>query len=1192
MKDYINRLARGKYVYQMPELIARDGNIDTTVVTGEVSEYQFVLSSEDRIQDLLFSTNPRVKLTEHSFAGKEQVISYQVDARELEPGSIIEGQFQVVSNAGEMSVLYAFHVIEQYFETSLGKAFNLFHFTNLVHVAPEEAKNIFLSDRFVTVFINEDEHLKNIYSSLKNQPNTEAAMEEFLLVLRKKTQVMVEISDQKKVYEDFHNNQKECTVIHKSTWGYLELNVSTDAPFIELSVDKIHTDEFTGGKYELFYVLNKSKLHAGRNFGKIFIYNFYEKFEIEIEVDYRQELQEPRDMQLFPENALEIKKAKLGLTKAYLDYRMKKSDIRSWISKSNQILDRIRGIDGNLVFFNLVQAQMYLLEKREEDGKWLLEHAKAAVLSDIDSHVELYCYYLYVNSLLMHSEEYTREAAEIVTKYYENGYDSWRMLWLLFYLKGGQGSNQSVKLIRIKDTFHDGCTSPIMYYEACLILNQQPQLLRVLNHFELKVMTFGIRYGIIQEKLAKQFADVAGNEKVATPECMELLKKIYDLYENDQILTVLVTHMIRNACIGQESFPYYEKGVLRGLRITRLYEYYLASVCREYDRKLPKVVLMYFEFENELEYRLKAYLYANILMNKASYGDIYQSYERYMELFVYEQLKERHIDDSLVILYRELWKKQLITQDTCAYMAKLLYMHKFTCFDKGVQAVCVKHKEQKEPILYPLVEQEVYVPMYTEGCSVVFVCEDGIIRKDSVNYEVEKVFENMPLMDEILPMIEENEGINLYRARNFAVRGDYSAEAVLSWLHMLDNKLMNDDFHMTVNSWMIHYYFEYYTGDDFKEMYGQIIKSNLKLQESKELIETCINFGLNKEAYELIQIYGYDHIMPARLFRLVKYMIGIQGSEYDTFLLDIGAFIFTNRVYDEDVLNYMMDYYKGTNDDMYQMWKACLNFSMDVNKLSERMLAQFLFTGEHTGRMTEVFGNFYGQGARGNVVLAYISYNAYLYLVHQKKANDIVFQAIEDAFEENRELPDTCYIAWFKHMTEILPEQFTEEKVRTAQKILNILCRDDKLFAFYRKFKGILEIPYNAIDKTVIEFRANPDCKVEIHYTYDSDDAQHYEVEIMKPVAGGIFTRPFTLLYGDKLTYYFTVTGAGQDMTTEKFSHECGELNPEQSESRYDYINDCLASKELHDMVTLKKMMRNYSVKNYVTKQLFKPMKG
>lgn len=68
-----------------------------------------------------------------------------------------------------------------------------------------------------------------------------------------------------------------------------------------------------------------------------------------------------------------------------------------------------------------------------------------------------------------------------------------------FYLNSDTENNKSIRLVRIKDIVNDGCTSPVIYLEAINILNAQPVLLRVLNKFEIKVINFGCRYGIINE---------------------------------------------------------------------------------------------------------------------------------------------------------------------------------------------------------------------------------------------------------------------------------------------------------------------------------------------------------------------------------------------------------------------------------------------------------------------------------------------------------------------------------------------------------------------------------------------------------------------------------------------------------------------------------------------------------------------
>lgn len=148
---------------------------------------------------------------------------------------------------------------------------------------------------------------------------------------------------------------------------------------------------------------------------------------------------------------------------------------------------------------------------------------------------------------------------------------------------------------------------------------------------------------------------------------IELLKRLYESYEEDNILEALIVHMIRTGIADEESFTYYEKAVLRGIRITRLYEFYMASIKKDIKLRLPKIVLMYFTYDSGVNYPWKSYLYANIVYNKELYKELYDSYKHIIELYVYEQLKQENIDSNLVYLYKKFIKPQLVKNDTAAF---------------------------------------------------------------------------------------------------------------------------------------------------------------------------------------------------------------------------------------------------------------------------------------------------------------------------------------------------------------------------------------------------------------------------------------------------------------------------------------------------------------------------------------------
>ena len=524
--------------------------------------------------------------------------------------------------------------------------------------------------------------------------------------------------------------------LKKSGTELTQIHIYADAEFIELERNDISTDDFAGDRLDINYIINPEKMHAGNNYGYIHVDSYTQHLKVKVSAVASKAAGEEFEVRW------EERQAEYKLTKLYLDFRMKKIKKEKWLSSSMQIVDRIRGIKGQDPFYDLVQVQLLAMSGREESAVQIFDGLKKDIIGRIGDNVELYCYFLYVSTLMVKEEEYTAQVYSQVKKFYENGYDTYKVLWILFYLGPDSESNKSIKLIRIKDTVNTGCTSPVMYIEALNIINAQPVLLRVLNQFEMRVINYGCKNGIITEKLAMQIADVAANEKNISINTLIILKKLYEQFDKDEILTVLVPQMIRMGMTGDNCFEIYEKGVLRGLRITRLYEFYIASMPKNIERQLPKIVLMYFAYDNILSDSDKAFLYANIVTGRDSYyKNIYEGYDRNIEIFVYEQLKDGKISDNLAVLYKALLKTQLISKETGSFISRMPYMHRVRCFSDVVSRVHVRHPEFAEETVYELSEKIAYICMYAGDCEITFECSDGVIRKDTIDYEIEKVFD-------------------------------------------------------------------------------------------------------------------------------------------------------------------------------------------------------------------------------------------------------------------------------------------------------------------------------------------------------------------------------------------------------------------------------------------------------------------
>lgn len=88
------------------------------------------------------------------------------------------------------------------------------------------------------------------------------------------------------------------------------------------------------------------------------------------------------------------------------------------------------------------------------------------------------------------------------------------------------------------------------------------------------------------------------------------------------------------------------------MKLARLYEFYMQSLDEETVKELPSAVLYYFNYNNQLDWKRKAFLYRYIIRRRQSQERIYYSYENIIKAFTYEQLSLGHIDANLAELYK------------------------------------------------------------------------------------------------------------------------------------------------------------------------------------------------------------------------------------------------------------------------------------------------------------------------------------------------------------------------------------------------------------------------------------------------------------------------------------------------------------------------------------------------------------
>ena len=1181
MKEQINRFARGVFEYNPPHLEVTENTIYAIVdrnkeFDGSISVYE---RDNKPLKGVVYSDNDKVILKESAFTGSRATIKYTVDCAGALNGDVIEGAFHIVSNGGEKDIVFSFRVESGSYETSTGTIRNLFHFANLAQLNPEEAITLMESNDFKDVYLNEDMHLRCAYESIMKGKDLRNNLEEFLVAIHKKNRIGINIAMNNKVFNSVEENFKDTILIERDTWGYANVLVSCDSSFIRLERKEIASDAFSGNKYEFSYIVEYDKLHNGKNFAVIYFETVTRKIPCYITVVKNQ-------TGVLGNNRRMVKRLSCDLMDLYVKFRTHILNMNEWIRESKIVLEAIRAIDDSNPFHRLALAQIYITENKDEEAKRLIENVKDEIESDVIEKYPMYCYFLYVNTLYNRDRMYSRKASALVKECYNRNED-WRILWTLMFMDEEFEQNPSLKLIRIKEQFNRGCNSPALYIEACNIFNEQPALLRVLNTFELNVLYFGIKYGMLTQKLCNHVAGMIMGVRFGSDKFLRLMMEMYKYYNDLTILEGVCKILIRNHCVGEKYLTYYELGIRSELKITQLFESYIESRDLEDMTPLPKMVLMYFSYNNSLDYVRKAYLFANIIHNKMDNPQMYKSYIPQMTEFAGEQLLLGHINDHLALLYKNVFNESMVTPENAGPVSEVFFTYRVECDNTNFRKVVVRHKESNSEKEYPIVNKVAYIRLYTEDATILFVSDTN--NRYCIPYKLFKFMEDDSVMKRCLMLDSGLVHIKLNECEKTIRYSKKTQESVENVINLAGLNEISPYYRQTLNSVVLDYYFDSYDVDGFNAFIKNVELKNISRKDITKLIEIYIVNGDNEKAFELGQQYSYMQVSPKRLMKMCSRLILSGQYEDNQSLMDMCSYVFKKGRYDELVLGYLVDGFNGTTEDMLSVWKRAVDFDIDTYELEERILAQMMFAHSYFEEMSDVFDSYFRKGPKERIIEAYLSYNSYLAFVRNIAVSETVYNIIEAYLENGKSLPWICKMALTRYYSEL--QIMSEYQKSLGMDMMAELARKEYVFPFFLKLSDKIPLPFEVKDKTMVEYRGNPNSRVVIHYYYeDKDRKKNYITEDMKNVYEGIFVKQFVLFYGESVSYYITEEYKNQVTTTESRIISNKSVKPDKSQGRYELLNDIIACREIHDNQTFNKLVHTYAVTEYVAGQMFKPL--
>lgn len=1200
MKEKIERLSKGIFEYEIPKLQLSQTQLCILVEIGSKKQGSFFVTTKtkQKIKALLYVTGKVLSLDRYEFIATECEIKYEIDATTLTLGEKYTGIISIISDCEEVHIPFCVDVIEPSYYSSIGKIQNLDQFINLAQVNWKEALFLFQSKAFAKSILQKEARYHLVYEQLKESSDLSHAMEEFLVLIHKKEKCDFLIDVEKLEYEVGEQSEVKVITVQKINWGYLNLSIQKKAPYISLVKKQVLSEDFIENQAKIEFVIHADFMQGGNYFTELIVSSGRKEYSIPIAIRCKRK-----------KNSFGIQKRirqlEYQLVRKYLEFKISKISKEQFLTEAfQQTKNILKLLDKHEMEYTDIAIKSELDEKRYQyelyqaylsiiDENNTKKEEYALVLSRKSyferNHKVFYCVVLYLEVMKTQDETLLENYVTIIKDYYGKEKRKNILLSILLSIDKQLSQNKKNCYDTIKKHCSNKIASPIFLYEVSNLWKKDFLMLTSLDSFECQVMYYMIKQNIVDKEIALQFAYLCGDAIGQTRLQIIILKKLYEKFAHKDILLALCKKLIQCNCKEKKMHVYFSEAIKEQLRFEQLFEYYLYTSDKVTCNLINQQVLLYFICSN-VPMEEAAFLYYCVIRNKDKNPAMYRAYLKKIEQFAINEMKMGKVSNFHTIIYSDVLRNSIMDIELAQMLPEIMFLYQLECTNMSMQSVCVVHKEEKEVQIIPLLEYggvlQALVPVYTEAAKVFLVDRKGRRYPLSEEEKFYRLMHEESFLELCYGMGSKDRKLllHIWEKKKQVHRIDKQLIELQEKISQMNG--LREEIRNRCMVELIQYYYEN-NNIDLLEIYLNTIDLRLLSVEDREKV---INLMLLREMYdrviEGVERFGCFSAMNIQAEKISKLCIrGITSpwEERDrATLLAMGIFVLQQGKIEDRLLQYLTDRYNGTTEEMYEIWKSAKERELDTVNLEERLLAQMLFTESHIDWSFRVFVSYCNTGMNRKLIRAYFSYCSYQYFVHNQIPDIEFFEILKkEAFLEKSQICILAFLKYYSNKTYLLETEKT-----FVMHYMSKLIQKKVVFPFFKQFEGQVPLPSSILDKSYIEFHANPNRKLMIYYTYGKN-ASEWKKEVMTEMGYGIFVKELILFYGEQLEYYITEEIEGKEVVVQEKKSYCSEVNRTIIKTKYANINEILVAEKIHNSSRFLELLEQYCKEEYAVERHF-----
>lgn len=1176
MREKVLSLAKGNFIYETPELVLSVERLAFEVTAGTHRSESFFLSNVWGTKVKGFGSVEDVHVDFLPFFdGEKNELTVEVDARELVPGECLRGDLLLVTDCGEVQLPYEIEIVMPELSDGRGAVRDYYALQERIQEDPENGVDLFLAPEFKEAFLYRDEGGKLLYDYLIQKNTKLQSMEEFLVTTGKKDAVRFEVKHPEGsaiAYELNGADIQDTLLIQVNTWGHAEIHVTATADFIEPQTHIMWTDEFERKKDVLEFTILAERVPAGRRFGELVLQSPYEKKVIRISA-HNVRGEGERKIQRAKKKAIAMM---YRMFLAYQEKRMSREAFLNFLRKNREILEKISGsyaeaVHGYIVI--MLREEEAILEFFRET-----EMKKLPPLGVAVEEVESYIMTEFVKTMYTNREEDKNSLAKLISTYEENGYQS----SILTYIQAQVHERyRSLRLLEqdVRSQIETGSNSPLLYSVLMTAYREDTTLIVSLDEVTVNAVNYGLKRGMTTKEISLAVSFLGERLSVFSEKVYAMLQKFYDIFVMTDTLRAICSILIRSEIRDLQYFPWFAKGVSRHLRLTDLFEYYMYTLDTAHVEELPDTVMSYFQFENHLNDRCKAFLFAYIIRHRTERQDLFRMYEEQIRSFTLRQLHHHRVTQDIAVLYEYFLGEEELTKEVAGELPYVMFTHELYCGNEGMDGVVVVHQEVGKETYYPLENQRAQIQIYTPHAQLFFLDERGRYYAGSVDYEITKL---LSLETYALPCYEMGArlpGLLVHlacHAERAARLQDIQAEVLHETIHLaLLRPYMREKMLMCLYD----YYHEKRDVSHLLEVLDEIDPVLLKRERIHEVAADCIYQGMYDKAQKMLLRYGAGMCELRALSMLVSQLAQENEHEWEPLLVKWALLLFRQGCYDKGAMDYLRRYYVGDLQTLTKLYLKCREIpEVGVDEdFSERLLAQVIFTGADQTLYEDLYLEYFENGKNRMLVKAYLAQLAYEYVVERVELSEPLFVKIErEAMYEKDTVMVLAALRYYRKSTE-----FASKQKEFIELNLEKYASEGIMLAFMKDYIGKVAVPYEIENTVLIQYYSGTDKGV---FLCEEKGGGEYEPVPMRQVFPGVHIYEMLLFEGEERQCYIYEEELDEktDVMTIRRPDSAGGVP-----GLFRIVNQMIMAKNAGDKAGYDRLRRRYEDHRYIADQLF-----